>query len=104
LGWWNENSQIWTLAIDGNSANNATEPMINFNGSFAAFQALFGDDLSSYLGAYGFDFENGTVWAVIDHNSDFAVIPETGTSLLLILGAGAGWAFHRSRRRFEDRT
>jgi hypothetical protein len=36
------------------------------------------------LGAYG--SSNGTAWAVINHNSDFAVVPEPATWLLLAAG------------------
>lgn len=40
------------------------------------------------LGYYGVDTENNTVWAVLDHNSDYApgVVPEPATILLMLAG------------------
>ncbi len=44
---------------------------------------------SSYfvLGDYGVDVQTHTVWAVLNHNSDFAVVPEPSTLVLLAAGA-----------------
>lgn len=96
LGWLDGGQ--WTNAVDGNTANTATGPMLNYQGSFEEFQAEYGTNLASYIGAYGVDIEGGTtsVWAVLDHNSDFAVIPEPGTAGLLALG---GLIALRRRRR-----
>ena len=33
------------------------------------------------------DTVNDTVWAVLNHNSDFAIVPEPSTFALLALGA-----------------
>ena len=40
------------------------------------------------LGTYGVDTANNTVWAVLDHNSDFApgVVPEPATIMLVLAG------------------
>jgi threonine dehydrogenase-like Zn-dependent dehydrogenase len=52
------------------------------------------------LGDYGVNTANHTVWAVVDHNSDFGVVPEPST--LALLGAGAiglaGYAWRRRKR------
>jgi len=56
-----------------------------------------GATLAQDLGAYGIDLSGHTVWAVLDHNSDFAVIPEP-TSLGL-LGLGALGLLARKRRK-----
>jgi fibronectin-binding autotransporter adhesin len=87
LGWLSGGQ--WTNAVDGNSGNNASGLMLNFQGSFEDFQLLYGTDLSTYIGAYGVDVEGGVVsaWAVLDHNSDFTVIPEPSTAGLLAFGA-----------------
>ncbi|CAN5544079.1 hypothetical protein BH09VER1_BH09VER1_24450 [soil metagenome] len=72
LGWLSGGQ--WVLAIDGNT------------GGTPAF--FLGAYAGQGLGSFGLDATNNTVWAVIDHNSDFAVIavPEPGTYALLVLG------------------
>ncbi len=39
------------------------------------------------LGTYGVDVATNTVWAVLNHNSEFAIIPEPGSGALLTVGA-----------------
>ena len=62
--------------------------------------SLSSAQLSDILGAYGVDPSSGNhdVWAVINHNSQFAVVPEPSTLLLAALGL-AGLAGYRVRRR-----
>ncbi len=62
--------------------------------------SLSSAQLSDILGAYGVDPSSGAhdVWAVINHNSQFAVVPEPSTLLLAALGL-AGLAGYRVRRR-----
>jgi autotransporter-associated beta strand protein len=38
------------------------------------------------VGSYGIDTARNVVWAVLDHNSDFAVVPEPRAGLLIVLG------------------
>lgn len=48
-------------------------------------------DAATMLGAHGYDFAGGTrtVWAVLNHNSEFSMIPEPSTALAgLLLAAG----------------
>ena len=92
---------------------------INFQGSFATFLSqeeanhptdfpgspaaanLTAAELSLLLGAYGVQTSAAggpDVWAVINHNSQFAVVPEPSTLLLAALGL-AGVAGYRVRRR-----
>ncbi len=79
LGWLDTNSNTWVNAVAGNiggvaffAGDRAYNPLTDFN-----------------LGTYGIDTANHTAWAVVDHNSDFAVIavPEPGTWGLFIAGS-----------------
>jgi hypothetical protein len=66
--------------------NNATPGERGVQESFAAFQTANGSVLASYMGAWGVDTANHEVWAVLNHNSSFAVVPEPSTLLLAGLG------------------
>jgi len=57
-----------------------------------------GATLAQDLGAYGIDLNGHTVWAVLNHNSDFAVIPEPTSLGLLGLGA-LGLLARRGKRK-----
>ena len=71
----------WRNAIEGNVGSNTTNPaLINFQGSYAASGA------GLTLGAWGVDTAANTVWAVLDHNSQFAAVPEPSTLLLGFVG------------------
>ncbi|HEY5892317.1 MAG TPA: PEP-CTERM sorting domain-containing protein [Chthoniobacterales bacterium] len=84
LGWLD--GGLWKLAIDGN-----TSGLPNFiNGAWNA---------SYTLGYYGLDTENNTVWAVLNHNSDFAAIPVPEPSASALLGLGTVALAWRSRFR-----
>lgn len=101
LGWFDEVAGEWTLAVAGN-VDEAGGLAGFYAMSYAAFLAEEGSgvfDPVAMLGAYG-SFE-GVAWAVIDHNSEFAVIhsvPEPGTWSLLALGAMALMFFNIRRR------
>jgi fibronectin-binding autotransporter adhesin len=100
LGWLDGN--VWVAAVDGNDGNNATAGMQGYQGSFAAFQLEYGTALEGYIGAYGTSVADGvtTTWAVLNHNSDFAVVPEPGTVVLAFLGLAA-MAMRRSRTLYQ---
>ncbi len=93
---WLDNGEF-VLAIDGNTGNNASLLQQNYVGDFDAFAAEFGMDLSQYIGAWGGDPNSGAIWAVINHNSEFALIPEPSTGLLL-LGSAFFFVFQRRRK------
>jgi autotransporter-associated beta strand protein len=96
LGWLNPNGAgaggpLWQNAIDGNFGNNATPAEQNFQGSFAAFEATVADtNIAHYIGAWGVDTANHDVWAVVNHNSQFAAVPEPGALLLMMIGVAFG--------------
>jgi hypothetical protein len=99
---------VW-LAVDVNfglrpdniagTADDQWQPAVlgNFSSDddhFVGVEAWNGD---TTLGDWGVDVQTHTVWAVLDHNSDFAVVPEPST--LALLGAGGiglvGFAWRR---------
>ncbi|MEI8373714.1 MAG: PEP-CTERM sorting domain-containing protein [Planctomycetota bacterium] len=62
--------------------------------------SLAGDgDPTLTVGRWGVDTVNHVAWAVLDHNSEFAVVPEPSTLMLLLAAAGmAGMAWRRKQR------
>jgi len=104
LGWFDPFAGQWTNAVDGNVLDPDFEYLyagyagnVAFNDFLADIGEGFGD---SYLGAWGIDSSSNSVWAVLNHNSSFAVlnaIPEPSTAMLFGLGAGL-WALRRRRR------
>jgi len=94
LGW--DDNGAWVNAIDGNTGSVGGLAVFNQTGSLTSLGILATSD---YLGSWGRDTTANTVWAVIDHNSDFAVIavPEPGT--LVLAGAAATVVALACRRR-----
>ena len=70
--------------------------------SYANFLSTNGGwNPGTMLGAYGVDVANNKVWAVIDHNSEFAAVPEPSTYAHLALGALAIFSAMRRRARLR---
>ncbi len=92
LGWLDPETNLWTNAVDG-----------NFGGTSTFIEGAYDPATDFQLGTYGIDTTTGTVWAVLDHNSSFAVVPEPSTWLLLGLGF-AGLLFHRNNLRRKRQT
>ena len=76
----------WELAAAGNFGSS--------NQHFAGVGPWNGD---MTLGDYGVDVQSHTVWAVLDRDGDFAVVPEPGT--LPLLGVAAVGLLSGVRRR-----
>jgi autotransporter-associated beta strand protein len=105
LGWDDPESGDWVNAVVGNELlegmTAASGDQLGYLGSFADFQSFYGTNLFSYLGAYGRDETGRAVWAVINHNSEFAVtaVPEPATWALALAGlAGVGISLRRRKR------
>ena len=79
LGWFDPNTNQWENAVQGDTGGTA-----NFVGDRAYNPAT-----DFVLGDWGIDTANNQVWAVINHNSQFAVVPEPGSVGLLLFGLGA---------------
>jgi hypothetical protein len=90
------------LADTGSTVNNYSGASGGNNaGSWASFVSQFGvtpSTIGNYIGSWGVDQVSNQAWAVVDHNSQFAVIPEPST---LVLGGLAllGFAGVGLRRR-----
>ncbi len=76
LVWLDPGDGRWENAVRGNVGTNL--------GGFRRGAWPSGD---MTLGDWGVDTADHTVWAVLDHNSQFAVVPEPGTLALLMAAA-----------------
>jgi len=86
LGWLDGHG-MWVNAVLGNTGTSNTAFI---NGAY---------DGNPVLGHYGVDTASGSVWAVLNHNSDFTVItvPEPGSSVLIGVVLGALALRHRGK-------
>jgi hypothetical protein len=98
LGWLNP-------AVDGNSSNVTladqwTNAVFgNFTGTpfYAGTGGYSSITDALIVGHYGVDVANNRVWAVLDHNSIFAVVPEPSTFAMLLIGSAGLWLVRRKR-------
>ena len=102
IGWLDDNPisptyNMWINAVDGNHGE---------AGGLAGFWDMDyltflseheGWDPDLMLGAYGTNKNTGQVWAVIDHNSEFQIVPEP--SVWALLTAGLAWLLFLRKRR-----
>jgi hypothetical protein len=83
LMWYNPTSMTFVPAVEGNLGVSEVSPGV------VAKLGAYNRSTDFLLGNFGVDTENNTVWAVIDHNSDFAIVetPEPTSAILAICGA-----------------
>lgn len=88
LAWLDPNTDLWVNAVDG-----------NFGGT-SAFQGdgAYNSSTDFVLGYYGVDSASNSVWAVINHNSEFGVVNIPEPSVLGLLGIGLCGVFIRRQR------
>lgn len=94
LGW--QNAGEWQNAILGNIGPAGSSALADASGSFAALGI---QPTSAYLGSWGRDTTTNTVWAVIDHNSQFVAVPEPGPVGLVGAAAAVAAIVMRSAAR-----
>jgi hypothetical protein len=88
LAWHVLSTDAWINAVLGNTGNTGYATS-KYSGTYAQFlidNGLGAASLSTFLGAYGVDTVNNTVWAVLNHNSEFTVVPEPSTYAMLLGG------------------
>jgi hypothetical protein len=97
---WNNPSGHWVNAVDGNYEFGSAV-VSDYLGSWNAFAAnhVTDNNLFLFVGSWGVDTTGNTVWAILDHNSQFSTahnLPEPATVALLALGSLA--LLNRRRR------
>ncbi len=88
----------WINAVD---ANDGSGVLAGQYGSYAQFLADHGGSFNAttMLGAYGVDVAAGSVWAVVNHDGEFAVVPEPSAVHFLLVGGGSLLFFARRWKR-----
>jgi hypothetical protein len=88
----NPTTNLWDKAFAENTGNvitSPTDPSYGFVGSYATYSSTgpgAGKTLAQTMGAWGTDPTTHETWAVLDHNSQFAVVPEPATLVMAGLG------------------
>jgi len=101
LAWYSDAESKWLNAVAGNTGETGALAVAGYQGTWADFVATLGSGwtLADVLGSYGVDAEGNQAWAVVDHNSQFAVVPEPGTIALLAAGLLGLIAYAWRRRK-----
>ncbi len=106
LGWLNQSvdqpTGLWVHATEGNFSA-GSQVFTNVQSSWDAFATAHGvtdANIDAFLGSYGVDAASHTAWAIVNHNSEFAVVPEPSTVVLACLGFVGliGYATGRRKR------
>jgi hypothetical protein len=102
LGYRSNDGKWHNATIVGGDGNTGSGSVTGYQGaeSYAQFTAGAGLGLSlaQTLGAYGVDTGNNAVWGIVDHDAEFAAVPEPGTIALLVGGIAALGVAYRRRK------
>lgn len=95
-------SDEWLLATydDFGVGGSAQFNVASSYSAWALANGVTDANLGNFVGSYGYDVADGEVWAVVNHDSQFAVVPEPaagalaalGLMGLLVLGAARRWS------------
>jgi hypothetical protein len=96
-----DTSGNWRNAVLDNTGAAGSNLRLDFQGSYQQYLTAVGGSpiLGSQVGSWGVDTTNDTVWAVLNHASNFAVVPEPATMAFLLLGGIAMTTTALARRR-----
>jgi hypothetical protein len=100
----NQPNGLWQNATAGNFGTGVPGDVFqNVQSSwdaFAAAHSITDANVGDFLGSYGVDIVHHQVWAVVNHNSQFSVVPEPSSLILFVIGglAMGGLALGRRRR------
>jgi hypothetical protein len=73
-------------------------PILSSFSTWASANGVTNANIANYVGVWGVDTSGDQAWAIVDHNSEFAVVPEPSTIVLAALGL-AGMAFAARKRK-----
>ncbi len=112
LGWldttMNEPFGLWENSTAGNFGSGMPGDVFpNVQSSwdaFAAANAITDANFGNFLGSYGVDVVHHQVWAVVNHNSQFATLPEPASWELLAAAAALVGGLRAIRRRARRRS
>jgi autotransporter-associated beta strand protein len=100
----NQPNGLWQNATMGNFGTGLQGDVFqNVQSSWDAFasaHSITDANVGDFLGSFGVDVAHHQVWAVVNHNSQFSVVPEPSALVLLLIGglALSGSAVGRRRR------
>jgi hypothetical protein len=95
-------SGSWVNAIQGDTEPAGAMAVAGYTGSYASFVTLNNitdSNIGNFLGSYGVDASINAAWAIVDHNSQFAVVAVPEPTSIGLLGLGAFGLIGRRRRR-----